>query len=68
MFAARLLAGKLLGIVTQALSSVQAWELIKELEATAKPGDGKPQRFEQQQGSLMALGYVCAQTCTGKAA
>ena len=55
----------MLGIVTEALDEGQAVQLVAELEASAFSPEGKGVRFEQQDGSLGALGYVLAQTRTG---
>ncbi len=73
--AARDVAGKLIGIASLGLSGAAAAELLTELTAafpstsaagsTQKGGSAVPLKFEGQDGSLAAAGYLLAQGATG---
>ncbi|KAK9795879.1 hypothetical protein WJX73_005986 [Symbiochloris irregularis] len=63
---ARVLAGRLLGIVTAGLSPALAMDSIQQLAGSGIPPFTQTPRFEQQQGSLWAMGFMLAQICTGR--
>ena len=73
--AARDVAGKLIGIASLGVSGSAAADLLHTLVAAfpspkpvagaAQKGTTVPVKFEGQDGSMAAAGYVLAQTATG---
>ena len=63
--AVRDLAGRLLGIVSMALSTEAVVSLLGSLLVPLANTEGKAARFEEVEGALSAAGYVLAQCLTG---
>ena len=64
--AVRETAGKLCGIVTAAVSPWDAEQLLEELQQGYSDQDIKKHKFELQDGSIAATGYILAQCFTGQ--